>query len=133
MPVGRFLLARTKKLLILGMVSKIKHEPLWPLPTAHCFAKPLASNPGLTGFHHLISAEAVQMRKGNLADELVKRLFGFADERFDVLQSVENIPSIRVVLYGEVRHAWGVFDVHLALVTAVDAEMALECLGNGFL
>jgi hypothetical protein len=45
------------------------------------------------------------MRKGNLADELVKRLFGFAAERFDVLQSVENIPSIRVVLYGEVRHA----------------------------
>ena len=73
------------------------------------------------------------MRKGNLADELVKRLFGLGAERFDVLQRVENVPSIRLVLCGEVRHARGVFDVHLVLVAAVDAEMPLECLGNGFL
>ena len=73
------------------------------------------------------------MRKGNLTDELVERLFGLGVERFDVLQRVENVPSIHLIHYGEVRHARGVLDVHLVLVAVVDAEMSLECLGNGFL
>ena len=73
------------------------------------------------------------MRKGNLANELVERFFWLAAERFDVLQRVENVPSIRLIFYGEVRHARGVLDVHLVLVAAVDAEMPLECPGNGFL
>ena len=70
------------------------------------------------------------MREGNLPDELIKGLLGLAAARFDVFEMVENILAVGLVLFGEVRHACFIFNMHLTLVAAVDAELPLKGLCN---
>src|SRR5262249_9792223 len=119
--------------LILRVVSKVKHESLRLLPSAHCLTKSLAPKPDLPSFHELICTQAVQVREGDLPDELIKSLSRLAATRFNVFEMVENIPAVSLVFVGEVRHTCCIFDMHLTLIIAVDTELPLESLCNRIL
>ena len=70
------------------MIGEVKLEAIGVNASAHSLPKPLAADIDLTCLHHLIGAQSIQVRKGNLPDQLVKRILFLETTSLDVLEVV---------------------------------------------
>lgn len=126
MPIGDLLFAAVVELFVVGVVGQIEQEPLRFEALAHRIAKTVPVDDHITGRHHLVGAEPVQVREGNLANQLSKGILGLVAERLDVLEMIENVPTVLDIFIRQVRQARLLFD----LAAGVDPKLALQLRGN---
>ena len=72
--VGHVLLAGVEQPLVLRVVGEVEHQPVRVDPPADCLPELLAADVNLPGLHHLVGAEPVQVREGDLPDQLIQGL-----------------------------------------------------------
>src|SRR6266581_6312588 len=99
MTVGNILTPGVEQALVLGMVCEIKLHAVGVDAPTNSFTELLAADVDLSCLHHLVGAKAVQMGKGDLPHQLVKRFLRFETTGFYVTQVIENIPASRLLLF----------------------------------
>ena len=78
-------------LLLIRVLGEVEEEPLRLEPPADCFPKPLPAHVNVTHLHHLVGAEAVQVREGDLPDQLLNRLPRLVAQGPDVIKMGKNV------------------------------------------
>jgi len=62
------LISSVEEPLVVGMISKVKLEAVRVGPTADRFSELLPTNINVSGLHHLIGAQSIQMREGDFSN-----------------------------------------------------------------
>ena len=70
--VGHVLVPGVVQLLVLGVIGKVEQKPLRLQPPADRLPELLPADLNLPHLHHLVGAEPVQVREGDLPDQLVQ-------------------------------------------------------------
>src|SRR5208337_3048575 len=130
MPVRDILMARVEEALFLGVLRQIELHAVGVDPSAYRLAELLPTDVDLTSLHHLVGAERVQMREGNLSDQLIERFLRLEAASFDVAKVIENILACRLLLFRQVAHL-GVRISGDLILLGEDAVLPLKLLRNG--
>ena len=113
------------------IVSEVELKALRLHAPADGLTERLAANPDRSGFHHLVGAEPVQVREGDLSHELSQGILGLVAKGLDVSQVGHEIAPTALVFGGELQTRF-IFDMDLIpLATGRNAELSLEYLRNG--
>ncbi|HUY31324.1 MAG TPA: hypothetical protein VMV69_00980 [Pirellulales bacterium] len=130
MPVGHILLAGRVEPLVVGMLRKVELDAVRVDSAADGLAELLPADVDLPRFHHLVGAEAVQVRVGDFPHQLIQGFLRLETARLDVLEVVEDVvarESVVVAKDRNLRVAVGFDDAFLD----EDAEPAFELLRHG--
>src|SRR5271156_1718305 len=132
MPIRDILMAGVEKSFLLRVVCQIELHAVRVDSSAYRLAELLRADIDLTGLHHLIGAEPVQMREGNFPNQLIEGFLRLEATSFDVAEVIENILACRLLLFGQVGHLGVRIGGNLILLGEY-AILSLKLLRNGFL
>ena len=104
MPVGDFLVARVVQSLVFLMLGQIELYTVGVHSPADGLTELLPTDVDITGLHHLVSTEAVEMSEGDFAYQLVERFLRLEPTGLYVREVIENVLAGPLLLFGQVRH-----------------------------
>ncbi|MGD1097636.1 MAG: hypothetical protein ABSB35_37325 [Bryobacteraceae bacterium] len=98
-------MAGVEQAFVFGVVCEIEFYAIGVDASAYRLPEFLPIDVDFTSLHHLVSAEPIQMRKGDFPHQLVERILGLESTSLDVVEVFEKIDSgFTFLVIHQVRH-----------------------------